>query len=68
MLILAFVTPGGTISGEPGGGMESVMVEFLYFILCLETFFLDERPGRREKIRLDLKNCNVTWSLYTASY
>jgi hypothetical protein len=26
-------------------------------------FFLDERPGRREKIRSDLKKCNVPWSI-----
>jgi hypothetical protein len=46
--------------------MELVMVGVFVFFLCLETFFQDERRGWREKIRLDLKNCNETWSIYTA--
>ena len=48
------------ISGGGGGG--SVMVVFFCFFSDVAPFFGRERPGRREKIRSDLKNCN-DWRL-----
>jgi len=33
------------------------------FFSDIAPFFGRERPGRREKIRLDLKNYNAPWSL-----
>ena len=44
ILILVFVTPGGAIYGEPGGGLEFAMAVFLQFLYGTSavSFFRDE--------------------------
>ncbi len=51
----------GDLGGGGGGGLVMV-VFFLFFFSDVAPFFGRERPGRREKIRSDLKNCN-DWRL-----
>ncbi len=62
ILISAFVTPGGTIYGEPGGGVVFAMGVFLRFLNLGGLFFFEMRGERAGKIRSDLKNCNASWS------
>ena len=52
---------GSVIGRARGGGL--VMVFFFVFSDVAAPFFGRERPGRREKIRSDLKKYNASWSL-----
>ena len=53
ILILACVTSWGAQSGDRGGG--GVAWSWWCFFSDVAPFFGRERPGRREKQRLDLK-------------
>ena len=58
ILFSAFVMPGGTIYGEPGGGVEFAMAVILRFFVSRWSLFFEMRGERAGKIRSDLKNCN----------
>ena len=60
ILILAWVTSWGAQSGDREGGR---LGHFGVFFSEVAPFSGRERPGRREKIRSDLKRYNASWSL-----
>ena len=61
---LSWMTSWGAQSGDRGGGGGgSVLVVFFVFYDVAAPFFGRERPGRRGKIRSDLKKYNASWSI-----
>ncbi len=60
----SWVTLWGTISGEQGRGFGSTMVVLMIFFIGRKFWLCQSITERREKIWLDLKKVNASWSLF----
>ncbi len=63
MFISPLVTLWGRISCKRGGGVGSAMVVLMIFFVGFQFWLCKSIAERREKIRLDLKKVNGSWSV-----